>query len=189
MTTPLPIPVITLSIEGIESLSAVHDAMPRAAERLVGKVAFAVRQEMHEQAPSGQRRQHPKSKRPARRQGLEDSFEVFGIKKAGFKSEATVGTKIAYGGYVDQGTKPHKIQNRRAKALAIYAPDAPDADEFGFIFRKRVKHPGSKGDGFAKRAVEEVGANRELLDRLLGKSLEQSGIEVSPGSGGGREAA
>ena len=54
-----------------------------------------------------------------------------------------------YGPFVHQGTKPHIIEARIAKALRWF-----DAD--GRIhFAKRVHHPGYKGDPFLFRALDE----------------------------------
>jgi len=53
------------------------------------------------------------------------------------ENSARIITQADYAKYVEFGTKPHAILPKRRKALKIPTPE-------GYIFRKRVSHPGSK---------------------------------------------
>jgi hypothetical protein len=53
------------------------------------------------------------------------------------ETSARIISQADYAKYVEFGTKPHAILPKRRKALKIPTPE-------GYIFRKRVSHPGSK---------------------------------------------
>jgi hypothetical protein len=52
-------------------------------------------------------------------------------------TSARIIAQADYAKYVEFGTKPHAILPKRRKALKIPTPE-------GYIFRKKVNHPGSK---------------------------------------------
>jgi hypothetical protein len=52
-------------------------------------------------------------------------------------TSARIIAQADYAKYVEFGTKPHAILPKRRKALKIPTPE-------GYIFRKKVSHPGSK---------------------------------------------
>jgi hypothetical protein len=52
-------------------------------------------------------------------------------------TSARIIAQADYAKYVEFGAKPHAILPKRRKALKIPTPD-------GYIFRKKVSHPGSK---------------------------------------------
>ena len=76
-----------------------------------------------------------------------------------------------YAAFVEDGTKPHVIEARNAKALRFRGKDGQ------FIFRKRVNHPGTAPRKFMERALREtvgeqsrlLGARQEIR-RILGRS-------------------
>jgi hypothetical protein len=53
------------------------------------------------------------------------------------ENSARIIAQADYAKYVEFGTRPHVILPKRRKALKIPTPE-------GYIFRKRVSHPGSK---------------------------------------------
>jgi len=53
------------------------------------------------------------------------------------ENSARIIAQADYAKYVEFGTKPHAILPKRRKALKIPTPE-------GYIFRKKVSHPGSK---------------------------------------------
>ncbi len=79
--------------------------------------------------------------------------------------KAVIGTDKEYAPFVEYGTKAHDILPRRAKALSIPASD-------GFIFVRRVKHPGSKPYPFMFLNLEArvEGATQEFW-RVFKESL------------------
>jgi phage gpG-like protein len=79
---------------------------------------------------------------------------------------AIISVNTEYAPYVEYGTRPHTIMPRNRKALKIPTRD-------GFIFRKRVSHPGSKPYPYffadfenRIRAVEEEFRNA-FLEELM----------------------
>jgi hypothetical protein len=52
-------------------------------------------------------------------------------------NSARIIAQVDYAKFVEFGTKPHTILPKRRKALKIPSPE-------GYIFRKKVSHPGSK---------------------------------------------
>lgn len=54
-----------------------------------------------------------------------------------------------YASFVEEGTRPHPIERRKASALAWQGPD-------GMVFAKRVNHPGTKPQPFMKLAAEKA---------------------------------
>ena len=69
------------------------------------------------------------------------------------------GKRVNYATFVLYGTKPHEIKAKNKKALRF---SYKNLDEF--VFRKRVHHPGYKGDDFLYKAAKEVFEN---LDKLI----------------------
>lgn len=147
-------PAITLEIRNPDGFAAPWRATPRAVELFVGEMAFLLKAKMRQAAPRGVQRIHPKSKRKPRRRALADMMRVIKYEKRGLTSGAIVGTTgIAYARYLVEGTDAHAIIRRRAKVLTIYAPGDPSADEYGYIFRRAVQHPGTAPNDYRKRAI------------------------------------
>ena len=63
-----------------------------------------------------------------------------------------------YAAFMEDGTKPHVIEARNAKALRFRG-------RTGFVFRKRVNHPGTKAYRFMERGIREA---VEQQSRVLG---------------------
>ena len=58
------------------------------------------------------------------------------------------GAGIKYAPYVEFGTRPHEIRPRRAKVLHWIS-------EGEHVFARRVRHPGTRGQFFMRRAFED----------------------------------
>lgn len=73
---------------------------------------------------------------------------------------------VPYAGYVVDGTRPHMIVPRNAKVLHFQAGGAD-------VFTRRVNHPGTKPNPFARVAVEAVlpavrAAFTEIMQEAMG---------------------
>lgn len=79
---------------------------------------------------------------------------------------ATAGTDDEIYGYVSEGTRPHTIVAKNAKVLA-FGPSAPKTQVGSLgsssgsrgavsVFRKRVRHPGTKARKFDETAGKEL---------------------------------
>ena len=75
--------------------------------------------------------------------------------------EYAIQVGAGYGEYVEFGTSPHIITPKRAKALHWIS-------EGKHIFRKKVHHPGTKGQYFMKRAFEW---GKEQVDPIFSKHI------------------
>ncbi len=78
---------------------------------------------------------------------------------------ARVGSDLEYASFVHDGTRPHVIRPRRARALRFTIGGR-------VVFAARVNHPGTRPNRFLDRALQQV-SRRE-------------GLEYRRGSGGGR---
>jgi len=68
------------------------------------------------------------------------------------------GRRLNYVEFVLYGTRPHIIKPRRKKALRFV--------KLGdFVFAKRVRHPGYRGDNFLQKAINETLNNLERIVR------------------------
>ncbi len=65
--------------------------------------------------------------------------------------------RINYINFVLHGTKPHEIVPKDRKVLRFKSLS-------GFVFTKRVRHPGYKGDDFVHKAIKKT---FEELDKIL----------------------
>ncbi len=68
------------------------------------------------------------------------------------------GKRINYVAFVLFGTRPHIIEPKRKKALR-FSPK--NLDEF--VFAKRVRHPGYRGDDFLHTALQKTMENLEKI--------------------------
>ena len=73
-----------------------------------------------------------------------------------------ISTGIRYAIFVEEGTRPHIIKPRRAKALHWIVNKT-------HYFSKLVRHPGTKGQYFMKRAMEH---GEEKADEIFRKHIE-----------------
>jgi hypothetical protein len=70
-----------------------------------------------------------------------------------FRGSLTVGSDLEYAAAVNDGSKPHKIFPKNAKALRFRVGGR-------VVFARVVNHPGTKGTHFLDRALREVAAAR-----------------------------
>lgn len=71
----------------------------------------------------------------------------------GLRLKWTVGSDVEYAAAVNDGTKPHKITAKNAKALRFKWKGQT-------VIVKSVQHPGTKAQPFLDRALAEVAAQR-----------------------------
>lgn len=74
------------------------------------------------------------------------SRRSFGLSGVGVE----FGSKVPYAGYVEEGTPPHIIRPRSARALRFTGRSGAT------VYAAYVNHPGTKPNPFARRAVERV---------------------------------
>lgn len=74
-------------------------------------------------------------------------------------AEGILEAAAAYASFIEDGTQPHEILPKNAKALRWF--EGGDGDP---IFAKRVNHPGNEPMPFMQPAAEEAG--RFITDRL-----------------------
>lgn len=87
------------------------------------------------------------------------------VEGKGLRVSGTVGATRLVTIYLHQGTKPHTIVPRKKKALRW-------ADGSGFIFSRRVCHPGMKGAPFIYNAAD---AERVNIVRRFDKIFDNLG--------------
>lgn len=174
--------VLSIDIRNASALADPHDNLPRAVALFLSKMAFLAKREIAAEAPRGRppaQRRHPLSS-VATSPGsiLAETVEVLtpvaGQLGRGWNARFRVGPTAQYASHVVFGTRPHPILPRRAKVLTIYRPGAEDADEYGWVHRKRVNHPGSEGNDFLTRGVNSIPVSDQ--DRAWGQALKQAGV-------------
>lgn len=65
----------------------------------------------------------------------------------------TVGSNVEYAAYVNDGTRPHIIRPRNARALRFMVGGQ-------VVYARVVHHPGTRANPFLDRALREVAASR-----------------------------
>ena len=166
----------TLTFEIIDwrGLNQSARVLPRAAAQFVAAWSMKFLDGARKCVPKGIKHIHPKSKRlkQGKSSTLSGSMQRIAFRRDGLLSYAVVGPVAQHAKWWVGGTKPHAIEARRAKWLTIWAPNAPDADDYGFVFRKRVNHPGTRKHDWitlARRLV--VPWQQQLWERALKQSL------------------
>ena len=71
----------------------------------------------------------------------------------GFRTRWTIGSDVEYAPMVNDGTRPHLIRPKNAKALRFKMGGRT-------VFAKVVKHPGTRARPFLDRALREVARAR-----------------------------
>lgn len=80
------------------------------------------------------------------------------IRTEGAGLVGVVGTNTSYAVYVHEGTRPHRIQARKAKTLQFKIGSQT-------FYRTAVNHPGTKGNPWLLRALEMNGLKARRLSR------------------------
>lgn len=70
-----------------------------------------------------------------------------------FRSVYTVGSDLEYAAAVHDGTRPHQIRPKTARALRFRIGGR-------IVYARVVNHPGTRGKPFLDRALREVAAQR-----------------------------
>lgn len=84
------------------------------------------------------------------RSGALRSSLRYRVRRVGSRVRLRVSANTPYARFVHDGTRPHAIYPRRAKALRFYWPRVGRV-----VYRKRVWHPGYRGNPFLRDAVAE----------------------------------
>ena len=82
----------------------------------------------------------------------------------------TLGAYTTYASYVEDGTPPHKIEAKNAKALRI-----PIKGGNGAYFAKSVRHPGTQPVRFMLAAVESIDMSN-ILDHAIDRAMQKAGL-------------
>ena len=69
------------------------------------------------------------------------------------RSVYTIGSDVSYAAYVNDGTRPHTIRPRTAKALRFVVGGR-------VVYAKVVHHPGTRARPFLDRALREITSGR-----------------------------
>lgn len=84
-----------------------------------------------------------------------------------------VAAGAAYGLFVEKGTRPHTIRPRHRKALRWPA-------EGGFVFARKVRHPGTKAMNFLANALDaKVAEIDEAMQDATALSFAQAGFDIA----------
>lgn len=90
---------------------------------------------------------------PVRTGRLRSSIRAEAPRFFSFTGRVTVGSDLEYAGFVNDGTRPHVIRPRRAKALRFTVGGR-------VVYATVVNHPGARARPFLDRALREVAAAR-----------------------------
>jgi hypothetical protein len=129
--------MIEISFNGLTELRADLKALPENVER---DVIFRMSQVAYDEAQRGAGR-HIKSG------ALFSSLYNRAI--AGGRSVGHDGGRAPHAKFVIFGTRPHVIRPSKRKALRWVGPR-------GFVFAKKVNHPGYRGDDYMTRARDSA---------------------------------
>lgn len=91
---------------------------------------------------------------PANRSNLADTI-VKRFSASGLSVLCEIGSPASYAGYVHDGTPPHIIRARNAKALRFFSQTAAKTGS-GIVFRQMVNHPGTKPNRFLTDPMRQV---------------------------------
>lgn len=138
--------------------------VPRAAARVVAYVCVVLAEALKAEAPVAKPQLiHPLSKRAKRHYSasIKGTARVLrGVNLAdGLSAHGAVGTTAQHSRFVNEGTRAHIIEARRAKCLTIPGVGATVRKAkgkggriTGWSYPKRVNHPGTKANKFVDRA-------------------------------------
>lgn len=90
---------------------------------------------------------------PVRTGRLRSSIRAEPPRFFSLRASVKVGSDLEYAGFVNDGTRPHRIVARNAQVLRFRVGGR-------LVFVKAVNHPGTKPRPFLDRALREVAAAR-----------------------------
>jgi Bacteriophage HK97-gp10, putative tail-component len=90
---------------------------------------------------------------------LRSSLRIESRSFLGLRTRYTIGSDLNYASMVHDGTRPHIIRPKRAKALRFRVGGR-------IVYARMVRHPGTRARPFLDRALREVTASRGYRVRL-----------------------
>lgn len=96
---------------------------------------------------------------PVRTGRLRSSIRAEPPRFFSLRASVKVGSDLEYAGFVNDGTRPHRIVARNAQVLRFRVGGR-------LVFVKAVNHPGTKPRPFLDRALREVAAARGYSFRV-----------------------
>lgn len=90
---------------------------------------------------------------------LRASIRVESRRTLTFRTIYTVGSDVEYAGFVNDGTRPHRIVPRNVQALRFRVGGR-------IVYARVVNHPGTRARPFLDRALREVAASRGYSFRV-----------------------
>lgn len=90
---------------------------------------------------------------PVRTGRLRSSIRAGQPRFFSLRGQISVGSDLEYAAFVNDGTRPHVIRPRRAKALRFVVGGST-------VYAMKVNHPGARARPFLDRALREVAAQR-----------------------------
>lgn len=161
-----------------------EEQINKALARGVEKTAEEFKDRVQELAPDSDEGNHYDSQYgdlPPQARGREKLNESFRVRSHGSSPFAfEVVTSEDDRAYLlevgDDGSRPYSAELSQdsddRNTLAIYAPDHPDANEDGRIFREEAQRDGIDGEFYIKTAFEEF-RTQERLERNVQDELEK----------------
>lgn len=153
-------------IVDLEGVADLERKWARMTTELHDGAVVAVQRASTEGAEEGKRAATWKDRTGAARRTITATM----AKKAFHEVHADIVAPLHYHRYLDAGTRPHEILPVRAKMLRFVAKDGT------LVFARRVRHPGTKGDGFAgKMYIKTQRVLRAELEAQIAKALARWG--------------
>lgn len=84
---------------------------------------------------------------------LRASIRIESRRLLSLRSVYTIGSDVSYAAYVHDGTRPHQIRPRNAKALRFVIGGR-------VVYARVVNHPGTRARPFLDRALREITSGR-----------------------------
>lgn len=128
---------VIIKVTGKSGLT--KQAIPRALALWESQIAPEILAEMKRRAPVSM---EPGGGR------LRDSLK-YERRNTGRGVEARFLSNVSYAKFVDEGTKPHRIEPREARVLH-WSSGASD------VFARSVNHPGTRANPFIQRAIDSL---------------------------------
>jgi hypothetical protein len=151
--------MFTVELEGIPG---VERAWSRTVTEIHDGTVQAVVKASQDGAEEGKQTATWKDRTGAARRTIKATT----AKKVFHEVHADIVAPLHYHRHLDAGTRPHEIRPVRAKMLRFVASDGV------LVFARRVRHPGTKGDGFAGRMyLKAQRVLRAELESQIAKAL------------------
>ena len=164
---------LKIEIKHLAELTAAFAAAPEAIKKQLKLAMLVALRDIQSRARSEHRFR-------SRTGNLERSIETEILSDWPLKGRVALDQSItmtdsgrSYGAYVHDGTDPHIITPRVKKCLRW-------AGGNGFIFAKRVNHPGTKADPFLYNAAQNERENiNNTFERYTLQAIREAGITLN----------